>query len=57
MGVNINELPADVSRRLQERPESRDRFSKLPHPSMKVCTESDEPLAVQRKALELALNG
>jgi len=56
MGVNINELPADVKRKIARKTGiQREQILKVAASIMKACTESGEALAVQRKAIELAL--
>jgi hypothetical protein len=56
MGVNINELPPDLKRKISRKAGiAREQILKVAASVIKACAESDEPLAVQRKALELAL--
>lgn len=56
MGININELPPEVKRKIARRAGiQREQILKVAASIMKACTESGEPLAVQRRALELAL--
>jgi hypothetical protein len=56
MPVNINELPADLKRRISKKAGiQREQVVKVAACVMKAATESGEPLAVQRKAIELAL--
>jgi hypothetical protein len=56
MGININELPADVKRKIARKAGiQREQILKVAASVMKAITESGEPLAVQRKALELTL--
>jgi hypothetical protein len=56
MGININELPAEVKRRIARKAGIlREQIVKVAAAIVKACAESNEPLAVQRKALELAL--
>ena len=56
MGVNINDLPPDVKRKIARKAGiGREQILKVAANVVKVCAESNEPLAVQRKALELAL--
>ena len=56
MGVNINELPPDVKRKISRKAGiQREQILKVAANVVKVCAESGEPLAVQRRGLELAL--
>jgi hypothetical protein len=56
MGININELPPDVKRKISRKAGiQREQIVKVAAAIMKACAESNESLAVQRKAIELAL--
>ncbi len=56
MAVNINDLPPDLKRKIARKAGiSREQILKVAASVMKAIAESNEPLAVQRKALELAL--
>lgn len=56
MAVNINELPADLKRKIGRKAGiNREQVLKVAASVLKACTESGESLAVQRKSLELAL--
>jgi hypothetical protein len=56
MAVNINELPPDLRRKIVRKAGmSREQILKVAASVIKSCADSGEPLAVQRKALELAL--
>lgn len=56
MGVNINELPPDLKRKIGKKAgTTREQILKVAASIMKACAESGESLAVQRKAIELAL--
>lgn len=56
MAVNINELSADLKRKIGKKAGiQREQILKVAASIMKVSTESGESLAVQRKALELTL--
>ncbi len=56
MGININELPPDVKRKISKKAGiQREQILKVAASVIKTATESGESLAVQRKALELAL--
>lgn len=56
MAVNINELPPDLKRKIARKAGiAREQILRVAASIIKACTESGEPLAVQRKALELAL--
>lgn len=56
MGININELPPDVKRKIARKAGiQREQILKVAAAIMKACSESNEPLAVQRKAIELTL--
>jgi hypothetical protein len=56
MGININELPADVKRKIARKAGvQREQILKVAASVMKAIAESGEPLADQRKALELTL--
>lgn len=56
MGVNINDLSPDLKRKIGRKAGiQREQILKVAASVIKACTESGESLAVQRKALELAL--
>ena len=56
MAVNINELPAEVKRKIARKAGiQREQILKVAASIMKASTESSESLAVQRKAIELVL--
>ncbi len=56
MGINIDELPPDVKRKLSKKVGiQREQVLRVAANVVKICAESGEPLAVQRKAIELAL--
>lgn len=56
MGININELPPDVKRKISKKAGiQREQVLRVAANVMKAIAESGEPLAVQRKALELTL--
>jgi hypothetical protein len=56
MGININDLPPDVKRKIVKKAGiQREQVLKVAANVVKVCAESGESLAVQRKALELTL--
>lgn len=56
MGININDLPPDVKRKIAKKAGiQREQVLKVAASVVKVCTETGEPLAVQRRGLELAL--
>lgn len=56
IAVNINELPPDLKRKMGKKAGiQREQILKVAASVIKSCTESGEPLVVQRKALELAL--
>ncbi len=56
MGVNINELPAEVKKKIARKAGiQREQILKVAASIMKSATESGESLAVQKKAIELVL--
>jgi hypothetical protein len=56
MGININDLPAEVQRKIAKKAGiQREQVLKVAAAIMKTATESGESMPVQRKALELAL--
>jgi hypothetical protein len=56
MAVNINELPPDLKRKINRKAGiTREQILKVAASIPKACTDTGESLAVQRKALELAL--
>jgi hypothetical protein len=56
MGININELPADVKRKIARKAGiQREQIVKVAASVIKAAAESGESVVVQRKAIELAL--
>jgi hypothetical protein len=56
MSVKFEELPDDVKRKIGKKAGiQREQVLRVAANVVKVCAESGEPLAVQRRGLELAL--
>lgn len=56
MGININELPPELKRKISRKTGiQREQILRVAANVVKVCAESGESLAVQRRGLELAL--